>query len=1297
VPQDDNRSEENLPAGQADATDARSTWNLVKTVLDGTPLGIVLLDKAGRVVIVNRSWRELIESADSDLANLSPGDDFAGSWPRGADPSQSDITAGVKSVIDGHRISFKAECALGNAPAASWGNLRVSRLSEPVGCMLVSWISNQEHRETVDALAAARAMLEATIEQTPAGILIADAPDVNIRIANSAVLSIRGQTNLPLTDIPYAMHPGNWQVFHADGLRYTPEDLPLSRAVLKGEVSRDNEVIIRREDGEDRWITASAAPVRDSKGRVIAGVAVFSDVTDRKRAEDELSASEHEKRVILNSLVEHVVYQDTERRVLWANQCACDSLGVDASEIIGRYCYQLWGDDGKPCEGCPVAKAMTTGQPQSLEKATDDGRSWFIRGYPVRDANGKIVGAIEVTLDVTDKKRAERALRESEERYNSLFEYSNDAIFICDLDGRIIDVNRKALALFVCSRSELLSRNMAELHPPGAREASRAAFRSLAATGSTQIEIEFQTSRGRVFPAELSAYTIWIGDKEVVQGIVRDTSERRRAEGDLRESKRTLTTLMGNLPGMAYRCRNDEQWTMTFVSDGCRALTGYASDDLLGNHRVAYNDIIHPDDKALVRASIERSIDGGRQFRITYRIITADGGEKWVWEQGTALITDDGQVESLEGFISDISEQKRVEQTLRRREATLASIFRAAPTGIGVVSDRVFKRVNESMCEMVGYTSNELVGRSARMLYVSEEEFDKVGREKYEQIRRSGTGTVEARWVKKDGTIIDVLLSSTPLDMSDLSAGVTFTALDITDRKLAEQALRESEGRYHELFESVIEGIGQINDREEIIYCNPAFAGVFGIDNPPDMVGRNMREFVAGSSREAMDAQYERLRQNQSVRVDMDILTVRNEARQAHLALSPRFSQSGRYLGCFLGIMDVTENRRLQEFASRAQRLETAGKIAGQVAHDFNNLLGPLLAYPELARDDLPEGHPVLTYLGDMERAARQIADINQQLLTLGRRGHYNQEPLNLNGIVSQVIKELDYIPETIDIETHLAEDLMLMKGGPAQIHRVVANLVNNALDSMQNHGRLTISTENHYTDLEAHRYMSIPPGEYVKLTMQDSGCGISGDLLPHIFEPFVSTKATDRKRGSGLGLSVVHAVVKDHDGFIDVETSIGTGTSFYLYFPITRETADTPAPDEIIGGSERILVVDDDIIQREVTLRLLTRLGYQAHAVTGGEEALTHLADHPQDLLLLDMIMPPGIDGTETFRRALEICPDQKAIILSGYAATDRVEKALQLGAHAFVRKPLSLAALASAVRRALDNAPASVARDSR
>lgn len=543
----------------------------------------------------------------------------------------------------------------------------------------------------------------------------------------------------------------------------------------------------------------------------------------------------------------------------------------------------------------------------------------------------------------------------------------------------------------------------------------------------------------------------------------------------------------------------------------------------------------------------------------------------------------------------------------------------------------------------------------------------------------------ELRYVDGENRLFQISVHPVP-------EGIFVLYLDVTSRYKAQQALRRSQKRYKEMFDAVLEGIGVVDDNEIVQFCNPAFARILGEKSPEEMAGRSFMDYILPHYCQRAREQIERYRKGEESSYELDIISADEKKKTLLTSVSPRFDEKGRFQGSLYALIDITEEKRLRQLETRAQRLETAGRVAGQVAHDFNNLLGPLMAYPDLIREELGVDHPALPLMNDIETAAKRIADINQQLLTLGRRGHYNLEPFNLNRIINEAVRQLTDVPPSLSIKTEMDDDLMNIKGGYSQIHRVISNLINNARDAMHDNGILIIKTENIYMDQKILKFNSIPQGEYVKMTLTDSGHGISEKDLPFIFDPFYTTKRSDKKRGSGLGLSVVDAVIKDHLGYIDLESTPGIGTTVSIYLPITREEIEISEDNTIPSGTESILVVDDDAIQRQIFQRLLSYLGYRANVVESGEKAVKTLRRKHYDLLVLDMIMPPGIDGAETYKQALEINPEQKAIIISGYCDSDRAAEILELGAGALIRKPLTRQELAKAVRREIDRKTTSV-----
>jgi PAS domain S-box-containing protein len=509
---------------------------------------------------------------------------------------------------------------------------------------------------------------------------------------------------------------------------------------------------------------------------------------------------------------------------------------------------------------------------------------------------------------------------------------------------------------------------------------------------------------------------------------------------------------------------------------------------------------------------------------------------------------------------------------------------------------------------------------------------------------------------------------------------------DISERKQADEKLRESREMYRALSENSTDLIMRFDRDLRHVYVNSALENHLLV-SADSFIGKTHTEL--GFPEELIKMWEDNInsvfKTGKPNKVQFT-MNVKGTDKIFDWHLIPEFSADGKVETVMSTSRDITETVRLQEFADRAQRLETAGKIAGQVAHDFNNLLGPLVAYPELIKDELDENHPSLKFIEYMETAAKQMADINQQLLTLARRGHYNLKPLNLNRIIADVLMHMQSKPETLIIETDFCSDLMNMKGGSSQIFRAISNLVVNAIDAMQGIGQLIIKTENTYIDNISGEFGQIPKSEYIRLTISDSGCGIPQEILLKVFDPFFTTKSTDKRRGSGLGLSVVHGVVKDHDGYIDVRSEEGIGTTFYLYFPITREVDNVEQKSTSIGGTESLLIVDDDPVQRDVELTLLKRLGYDVETADSGEHAVEIVKNKTFDLLLLDMVMPGGIDGAETMKLITEIHPNQKAIIVSGFAESDRVAEAIRLGAGTFIKKPLTIETIDHAIRSELD-----------
>ena len=389
-----------------------------------------------------------------------------------------------------------------------------------------------------------------------------------------------------------------------------------------------------------------------------------------------------------------------------------------------------------------------------------------------------------------------------------------------------------------------------------------------------------------------------------------------------------------------------------------------------------------------------------------------------------------------------------------------------------------------------------------------------------------------------------------------------------------------------------------------------------------------------------------------------------------------------------------TEREQLETKLQRARKMEALGTLAGGVAHDLNNILSGLVSYPELMLMDLPSDSPLQRPIQTMKDSGEKAAAIVQDLLTLARRGVAVTEVVNLNQIVREYLMSFEFKKLKADypavrFENVLAKDLLHINGSPVHLSKTLMNLVSNATEAIPGSGHVTIETESRYVDRPISGYDDVEEGDYAVLSVTDDGIGISSDDTERIFEPFYTKKVMGRS-GSGLGMAVVWGTVKDHKGYIDVQSTKGRGTRFTLYFPVVREEMALPKPKstlaDLTGQGEHILVIDDVRQQREIASDMLEKLGYKVTAVESGEEAVAYLRASKVDLLVLDMIMEPGMDGLETYRQILAIHPGQKAVIASGFSETQRVKEAQRLGAGMYVKKPYTLDKIGQAVRQQLN-----------
>jgi PAS domain S-box-containing protein len=544
-------------------------------------------------------------------------------------------------------------------------------------------------------------------------------------------------------------------------------------------------------------------------------------------------------------------------------------------------------------------------------------------------------------------------------------------------------------------------------------------------------------------------------------------------------------------------------------------------------------------------------------------------------------------------------------------------------------------------------------------------------------------------------------------DVNLLEGIASETALGILKARSIKQ-LKASEKKYRELVENANSIILRCDIEGRVTFFNEFGQKLFGYEDF-EILGKSMFGTVFPdneSNRELFDRQMKALRDNpEHPRAnESECRTRTGQVTWIAWTYRPIFDAKGRLCEILCIGNDVTEirradieNRELQVRLERAKKMEALGTLAGGVAHDLNNVLSGVVAYPDLLLLELPEDSPFRRSILTIQKSGRKAAAIVEDLLTLARRGVVNKEVLDLNRLVndyleSPVFENLHSYYSEVEVNKNLDEALFRIQGSPVHLTKMIMNLVSNAAEAIDGPGKIVVATRNRYVDRTLKGFEAVEEGMYVEFSVEDNGKGIEESAREHIFEPFYSKKVLGRS-GTGLGMAVVWGTVKDHNGYIDIKSEVGRGTSVSVYIPVSVDQVlkekHVESIDRLSGSGQKVLVVDDMEDQRFIASSMLEKLGYAAVTVSSGEEALEYLEWNPVDCVLLDMIMTGSMDGLDTFRRMRDIRPGLKTVIVSGFSETERVKEAQKLGAGPYVRKPYLLQTLGRILKRELSGEP--------
>jgi PAS domain S-box-containing protein len=640
----------------------------------------------------------------------------------------------------------------------------------------------------------------------------------------------------------------------------------------------------------------------------------------------------------------------------------------------------------------------------------------------------------------------------------------------------------------------------------------------------------------------------------------------------------------------------------------------------------------------------------------------------------------------------DITGRKRAEEALRESEATLRSVFRAAPVGICFIRGRQVVSVNDALCRALGRSEGEMLGGNTRRSYFSDAEFEAVGRDLYGQIHRKGRGSVETRLRRKDGSEIQVILTGGMLQADNPSQGYVITVHDITDRKRAEGEREHTLSILRATLESTEDGILVVGKAGAVSGYNHRFLDIWGLSEErlSGMDDMKLLDYTKAlvADPEAFRRQvmryYDFPEEDGSGAIEM------RDGRVLEWYSRPQ-RMGEAVVGRIWSFRDTTGRRRLEQQLLQAQKMEIVGRLAGGVAHDFNNILTVINGTADVVLLFASPDNPYYESFDEIRKAGERGANLTRQLLAFSRCQSVEPRVVSLNQILLDMNKMLRrLIGEHIELTTILDEGLLPVKVDPGHIEQVFTNLAVNARAAMPEGGKLTIETGNLEIGPESpDARPGLPPGKYVLFAVTDTGVGMEPEILPLIFKPFFTTKP--RGKGTGLGLATCHGIVKQSGGDIEVESAPGRGTTFRVYLPAFEgETAELFASreaSEIAAGTETVLVVEDDPMVSAVVSGLLESAGYRVLSASNGEDARSLMERTPETvhLLVTDVVMPL-MGGNELAAHLTALRPGLKVLFMSGYTDYSILRENILEPGSRFIQKPFSSAAFLQKVRETLD-----------
>ena len=748
----------------------------------------------------------------------------------------------------------------------------------------------------------------------------------------------------------------------------------------------------------------------------------------------------------------------------------------------------------------------------------------------------------EKTKALDARRRAEEAALAARIRLEAIVHSAMDAIITVNEAQQVVLFNRAAEAMFQWKAEEALGQPLDMFIPERYRERHREHIKGFGKSGVTSRRmgalgaITGLRRNGEEFPAEAAISQVAVDGGSFFTVIMRDITERNRVEQALHESERVHRTLLSNLSGMAYRRRNDEDWTVQFASEGCKALTGHEPDQLIRGAHLSFRAFIHPDDWPSVRDACRHQLEARHSFSGEYRIRAAEGLEKWVWDQAQGVFSDNGDLVAIEGFVTDVTPRKRAEAAFHEAQARFEDIFESSRDAIGYVSlDGKIILANESFARLTGYTREELMDKTHRDF--TPVEYQEVQASEVARVLQTGQSTeYEREFLRKDGSRVPVAVTLFMVKGDEgKPGGVAAIVRNITERKRTEQSLRDSEQRYRQLVEVSPDAIF-INRAGKIVFINRQGLELLGAAGPEEVIGRSPFEFIHPDSHQ-MENERIRLLSNgleqlpmveeKFVQVDGTVVDVEVTAARCMDHGEPAIQ---------VVLRDITQRKRLHEQLRRTERIAELGTLASGMAHEIGTPMNVILGRAEYLMNRTKD-EPIKKGLQTIVNQVERITRVMNQLLSFARRRTPERRAVDLRQTVEVNIEMFQerLARYRIDVELDFEGTCPPVYADADQMSQVFINLLMNAIHSMPDGGRVHIAAR------------CVEP-DMVEWTIADTGSGIPPDVVAKIFDPFFTTK--EFGVGTGLGLTVVKGIMEEHGGSISVQSEPCKGTTFRFLLP---------------------------------------------------------------------------------------------------------------------------------------------------